>query len=86
MSAQEKKSVMTAFKSDIEALPAVINCIRNIRVGLNVNADEVCDICLESVFDTLDDVRAYSVHPAHRAVAGRLAPYIEVCSCVDYEI
>ena len=40
---------MTAFKSDIEALPAVINCIRNIRVGLNVNADEVCDICLESV-------------------------------------
>lgn len=86
MSAQEKKSVMTAFKSDIEALPAVINCIRNIRVGLNVHADEVCDICLESVFDTLDDVRAYSVHPAHRAVAGRLAPYIEVRSCVDYEI
>ena len=37
-------------------------------------------------FDTLDDVRAYSVHPAHRAVAGRLAPYIEVRSCVDYEI
>lgn len=46
----------------------------------------MCDICLESVFDTLDDVRAYSVHPAHRAVAGRLAPYIEVRSCVDYEI
>ena len=53
------------FKAGIEALPAVIPFIREVNVGLNLNPAEQWDICLISRFDTLDDVKSYSVHPAH---------------------
>ncbi len=85
LTAAEKLQIMNDFKRDIEALPATIDCIRDIYVGLNVNTDEQCDICLESTFDTLDDVRAYAVHPAHVAVAARLKPHVAGRSCVDFE-
>lgn len=84
--ADEKLRVMQAFKTGIEALPAVIDCIKQVEVGLNVNADEDCDICLNGLFATLGDVRAYSAHPAHRAVAGALTPHVAARSCVDYEV
>lgn len=84
--AAELHRAMTDFKNGIEALPAVIPFIRAINVGLNVNPDEACHICLESTFDSLADVRTYSTHPAHQAVAGALKPYIAVRSCVDFEV
>ena len=60
------------FKAGIEALPAVVPFIREVNVGLNLNPAEQWDICLISRFDTLDDVKSYSVHPAHKAVASAL--------------
>lgn len=48
---------MNRFKAAIEALPAQISFIRRIFVGLNLNPDEKWDICLESEFDSLDDVK-----------------------------
>lgn len=83
---QEKEKIMGDFKQGIEALPAVIPNIRAIGVGLNINADEACDICLDSTFDSLADVRSYSAHPAHVAVAGALKPYVASRSCVDFEV
>ena len=86
VSPEERKSAMQAFKAGIEALPAAIGFIKDIEVGLNINGSEECDICLNSLFATLDDVKTYAAHPAHKAVAGALAPYIAARSCVDYEI
>ncbi len=86
LSFEEKEKAMNNFKQGIEALPAVIPTIRAIAVGLNINADEACDICLDSTFDTLDDVRAYSAHPDHQAVAGRLKPFVASRSCVDFVV
>ena len=77
---------MTTFRNGIMALPTIISCIRNINVGFNINADEKWDICLDSTFDTLEDVRYYSAHPAHIAVAGELKPYLEGRSCVDFNV
>ena len=57
LSAEEKMNVMTQFKAAIEALPATINVIRKVFVGLNINGAETWDICLESEFDTLEDVK-----------------------------
>ena len=54
-------------------------------VGLNINEAETWDICLESEFDTLDDVKAYAVHPAHVAAAGILKDAKQDRACVDYE-
>lgn len=72
------------FKAGIEALPAVIPFIREVNVGLNLNPTEQWDICLISRFDTLDDVKSYSVHPAHKAVASALMQHIAERACVDF--
>lgn len=81
-----KQQVMQSFKSAIEALPAEIPFLRAVEVGINTNPSEEFDLALYSEFDTLDDVRAYAVHPAHVAAAGLIGPYKVSRSCVDYEM
>ena len=49
--------------AQFEAVKEVISGIRKIFVGLNCNADEKWDICLESEFDSLKDVSFYAQHP-----------------------
>ncbi len=85
LSAEEKADVMNRFKSAIEALPAVIPFIRRIHVGLNINPAEQWDICLDSEFDTMEEVKAYAAHPAHVAAAGILKDAKEGRACTDYE-
>ena len=80
----EKEDIMHRFKAAIEALPASIPFIRHIFVGLNMNPDEQWDVCLDSEFDTLEDVKAYSAHPDHQAAAGLLKGYKQDRACVDY--
>lgn len=84
--AEVREAAARAFKAGIEALPATIDCIRSVHVGFNVNPSEQWDICLTSSFDTLDDVRAYSVHPAHKAVGAALMQHVEQRACVDFEM
>ena len=86
LSATEKMDVMTRFKVAIEALPATINVIRKVFVGLNINEAETWDICLESEFDTLEDVKFYAAHPDHVAAAGILKDAKQDRACVDYEM
>ena len=81
-----KLATALAFKQAIEALPAVIPFIRKVEVGININPAEQWNIALYSEFDTLEDVKAYSVHPSHVAAAKLLAELKEARSCVDYEI
>lgn len=82
--AEIRQAAANEFKQGIEALPAVIPFIREVTVGINVNPAEQWDICLYSVFDSPDDVRAYSIHPAHKAVAGTLMQYIAERACTDF--
>ena len=85
LSKEEKLVVMKDFKAAIEALPAQIDVIRKVFVGLNINEAEQWDICLESEFDSLDDVKLYAAHPAHVAAAGILKDAKQDRACVDYE-
>ncbi|MCD8318004.1 MAG: Dabb family protein [Paraprevotella sp.] len=85
METGRKAEVMATFKKGIENLPAKIPFIRKIEVGLNVNADEEFDIALYSEFDTMDEVKAYAVHPEHVAVAALLKDCKKSRACVDYE-
>ena len=84
LSTEEKQEVGNKFKAAIEALPAQIDVIRHVFVGLNINEAEAWDICLESEFDTLEDVKFYSAHPAHVAAAGLLKDAKADRACVDY--
>lgn len=86
LGAEERQDMADRFKTAIEALPTAIPFIRNISVGINSNPDEKWDICLDSEFDTLDDVRAYAVHPAHIAAAAIIKDAKAARACVDYEL
>lgn len=85
LSQAEKSEVAKSFKQAIEALPTTIPFIRSIHVGANINADEKWDICLESAFDTLEDVARYAVHPDHVAAASILKDVKADRACVDFE-
>ncbi len=82
----EKMEVMNQFKLAIEALPTIIPIIRKIEVGLNMNPAEKWDIALYSEFASMDDLKAYAIHPAHVEAAKLLASVKDERSCVDYEV
>lgn len=81
-----KLAAMRAFKQAIEALPAKIDVIRRIEVGLNMNPEESWHIALYSEFDSLEDVKRYATHPDHVAAGRLLAEVRESRACVDYEV
>ena len=83
---EKKLLAMQQFKQAIEALPEKIDVIRRIEVGLNINPGETWSIALYSEFDSLEDVKAYAVHPDHVAAGKLLAEVKESRACVDYEI
>lgn len=86
LTTEEKTDVMLRFKAAIEALPEKIRSIRSIHVGLNMNPEEEWDICLDSTFDTLEEVKAYAVHPDHIAAASILKEVKDGRACTDYEL
>lgn len=85
LTAESKKEIANRFKNAIEALPTSIPFIRKVFVGININTSETWDICLESEFETLDDVKAYAIHPAHVAAAGILKDAKAGRACCDYK-
>ena len=86
LSNEEKLQIASKFKEAIEALTAYIPSIRKIFVGININENEKWDICLDSSFDSMEDVKAYSVHPNHIAAAQIIKDYKADRACCDYEI
>ncbi len=86
ISLEMQREAALKFKQGIERLPEEIPFIRSIFVGFNINPAEQWNICLESVFDSLDDVKIYSDHPAHKAVALELIKHVAERACVDFEI
>ena len=83
--ADERRAVATRFKEALTALPAVIDCLQSMEVGLNENPAEDWDVVLTAVVPTMADVDVYARHPAHVAAAGLLAGHKEARACVDYE-
>ena len=73
------------FKAALEALPAQIDVLQSIEVGINQNPAESWDVVLTAVVPTMADVDIYARHPAHVAAAGLLAGHKDERACVDYE-
>ncbi|MDE6452632.1 MAG: Dabb family protein [Muribaculaceae bacterium] len=84
-SAEERLRVASDFKNALEALPAQIDVLQSIEVGLNQNPAEDWDVVLTAVVPTMADVAVYAAHPAHVAAAALLGANKEMRGCVDYE-
>ncbi|MCI9053620.1 MAG: Dabb family protein [Muribaculaceae bacterium] len=83
--AEERLEVAKKFKAALEALPAVIEPLQSIEVGLNQNPAEDWDVVLTAIVPAMADVEVYAKHPAHVAAAGLLAGHKKSRACVDYE-
>ena len=81
---EQRLEVARKFRDALIALPAVIEPLQSIEVGINENPGEDWDVVLTAVVPTMADVEVYAKHPAHVAAAGLLAGHREARACVDY--
>lgn len=85
--APDKCERAQAIKENLEALKDKIDVLVDIEVGLNFeSSDAASDVVLVSTFNTAEDLSAYQLHPAHKAVgAAYVKPYVAERRVVDYE-
>ena len=75
------------IKQKLEARVGLIDEIKSLEVGININEEEAfaSDLCLITEFDDMQALGRYQVNPDHKAVSGFVR---EVClsrTIVDYE-
>lgn len=84
---RSKGEVIKDFKSKLEALPAMIDEIVELEVGIDFNgADTAFDVALYSVFNSKEDLQKYQVHPEHQKVVEFVKQVAVNRAVVDYEI
>lgn len=83
---EERKDLATRFAEALIQLPCEIPELKSIDVGINMNPAESWDLVLTATADSMEDVAAYSAHPAHQAAVEIIAPYKLDRACVDYQV
>lgn len=74
------------LKAAIDGLMGKIPELKSMEVGLNLNTKAVAyDLVLTSVFDSMESLDAYRVHPEHQKVLELLYELKKDTAVVDYE-
>lgn len=83
----QKAEVKAGIKEGLEGLKGQIPGIVDIKVIIEGLESSNADLMLDSVFESAEALKGYSVHPAHVAVAaGKVRPNVKIRSCFDYEV
>lgn len=84
----KKEENAQIIKERLEALKDLIPVIRSIKVHINHSdaSPENYDIVLDSEFNTLEDVKAYAVHPEHVKVGEFISKVKTGRAAIDFEI
>ena len=86
MEADEKTLALNKMKEMLLGLEAVIDELKFIEVGLNHELNSTNhDLSLITEFNSLDDLKAYAVHPEHVKVVDYVKTIAQERACVDYE-
>ena len=81
-SPQDRAALIDALKG----LKEKIDFVKELEVGKDVGAKpNSYDIALNSVFETLDDVEKYAVHPDHVKVVNMVKALCESSVKIDFE-
>ena len=83
---EERMQAAKDFKDALMALPAQIDVLKSMEVGINSNPAESWDLVLTAVVPTMADVDVYARHPAHVAAAAIISNVKDSRACVDYEL
>ena len=83
----EKADVKKGIKEGLEGLKGVIPGLIDIVVNIDGLPSSNADLMLDSTFEDEEALKAYSINPAHVAVAdGKVRPYTKTRTCLDYRI
>ena len=87
LTAEEKEIVKAGIKEGLEGLKGQVPGLLEIQVNINGLSTSTVDLMLDSTLESFEALKAYSVHPAHVAVAdSKVRPYTKTRACLDYEI
>ena len=83
----EKMSAAVEVKNRLDELPLKIDVIRRYKAGIDVRKlNWSYDIVLEMDFNSLVDLDAYTIHPAHQEFIAFNKDYSIAKTCVDFEL
>ena len=83
----QKAEQLKKIKNGLEGLDGKIPGMIDIKVNIEKLATSTADAMLDSTFESAEALKGYSTNPEHVAVAETfIRPYIEIRSCIDYEI
>ena len=86
-SESEKTIAANEVLKKLDELPGAIDLILRYKAGIDVrNLNWSYDIVLEMDFDTLADIDAYTVHPAHQKFIAFNKDYSIAKVCIDFEL
>jgi hypothetical protein len=75
------------MKLQLEGLMGVVPTLAAISVGLDISRKERSwDIVLYSEFNSMEELKAYAVHPQHLKVAEFIKTVVCEAAAVDYEV
>jgi hypothetical protein len=86
-SESEKAAAANEVLKRLDELPAAIDLIRRYKAGIDVRKlNWSYDIVLEMDFDTIADIDAYTVHPAHQNFIAFNKDFSIAKVCIDFEL
>lgn len=86
-SEDEKSAIKTGIKEGLEGLAGKIPGMTDIKVNINGLPGSSADLMLDATFTDEASLKAYSVNPAHVAVAdSKVRPFTKIRSCLDFMI
>ena len=62
---KERQQTIDAFRSKTNYLKTVIPQIRQATGGSNINSGDTFHVCIDSLFDSAEDLESYINHPEH---------------------
>lgn len=66
--AEDRQQTVEAFRQKTAYLGTIIPEIVSATVGANVNEGDVFHVCIDSVFNNLEELERYIQHPEHLKV------------------
>ncbi len=82
----KSKETLEKVKNDLLALKDKIPQIKELEVGIDIlQTERSYDVILYSKFESLDEMKAYQVHPEHVKFSEYIRTVKEAINSVDYE-
>ncbi|MDR1754584.1 MAG: Dabb family protein [Eubacterium sp.] len=80
----ENKENALIVKTELEALPGLIDGIVKLDVHIDALPGSNRDVILNSLFESAEALNAYQIHPEHKRVGQIVRAVLDNRACMDY--